>query len=241
MFASPQIQYHMSLWLKDYGRPRQCFVARMQEGACWGIWRTFNMCARDHDLSHRLCADFRIEVANTNKWFWSIYPIYHLGDWNKLFLRDIYTPIVGVGNDGVLDDMILLFIISCLVPNVCFHCIIQDSWMCVVLVLSAICVPFTNSSVEFYFILRVVTIVRIFMAILFILNYMFRLSSLSNYNSANTYLPGCFCSWTFLLNIGLNMLPLDSFVSCLDSLLGCFTGEFQAFQVIARVVFGAVN
>ena len=31
--------------------------------------------------------------------------------------------------------------------------------------------------------------------------------------------------WTFSLNIGLNMLPLDSFMSCLHSLLGYYTGD----------------
>ena len=36
--------------------------------------------------------------------------------------------------------------------------------------------------------------------------------------SANAQLPGCFCPWIFSLNIGLNMFPLDSFMSCLHSL-----------------------
>ena len=35
------------------------------------------------------------------------------GDGNNLFLSNIYTPIVTVANHGVLDDMLLLFIISC--------------------------------------------------------------------------------------------------------------------------------
>ena len=30
--------------------------------------------------------------------------------------------------------------------------------------------------------------------------------------SANAQLPGCFCPWTFSLNIGLSMFPLASFV-----------------------------
>ena len=46
--------------------------------------------------------------------------------------------------------------------------------------------------------------------------------------SANAQLPGCFRPWTFSLNIGLDMLPSDSFMSCLHSLLGYSTGEFQA-------------
>ena len=66
-----------------------------------------------------------------------------------------------------------------------------------------------------------------------LLNYMFRLSS-----SANTLLPGCFHPWTFLLHSGLNMLLSDSFMSCLYSLLGYWTG---ALQLIVLVVIDAVN
>ena len=43
--------------------------------------------------------------------------------------------------------------------------------------------------------------------------------------SANAQLPGCFCPWTFSLNIGLNTFSLDSFMSCLHALLGYSTGE----------------
>ena len=39
------------------------------------------------------------------------------------------------------------------------------------------------------------------------------------------------------LNIGLNMLLSDS-TPCLYSLLGSFTGEFQALQLIVLMVFG---
>ena len=39
----------------------------------------------------------------------------------------------------------------------------------------------------------------------------------------------------------LNMLPSVSIVSCLDSLLVYTTGEFQALQIDALVVFGAVD
>ena len=69
----------------------------------------------------------------------------------------------------------------------------------------------------------VVTLIGIYLALLFILNYMFRLS-VSSSDSANAHLPGCFRPWIFHLNIGLNMLPSDSFVSCLDYLLGYSTG-----------------
>ena len=59
--------------------------------------------------------------------------------------------------------------------------------------------------------------------------------------SATTHLLGFFCPWTFSLLIGLNMLPSDSFMSCLDFLPGYSTGEFRALQLIALAVFGAVD
>ena len=40
---------------------------------------------------------------------------------------------------------------------------------------------------------------------------------ISSSGSANAQLPGCFHPWTFSLNIGLNMFPMDSFMSCLLS------------------------
>ena len=57
----------------------------------------------------------------------------------------------------------------------------------------------------------------------------------------NAHLPGCFCPWTFRLNIGLNTSPSDSFVSHLNSQLGYSAGEFQALQLIVLSVFGAVD
>ena len=48
-----------------------------------------------------------------------------------------------------------------------------------VLVLGVIMCSFSNFLIEFYFIMVVVTIIDILMAILFILNYPFRLSVLS--------------------------------------------------------------
>ena len=47
-----------------------------------------------------------------------------------------------------------------------------------------------------------------------------------------------FCPWTFSLNIGLNIFPLDS---CLHSLLGYSTEDFQALQLIVPAAFGAVD
>ena len=38
-----------------------------------------------------------------------------------------------------------------------------------------------------------------------------------------------------------NKIPLDSFMSCLHSLLGYSIGEFQALQLIVLVAFGAVD
>ena len=43
------------------------------------------------------------------------------------------------------------------------------------------------------------------------------------------------------MNIRLNMLRSGSLMSCLDSLLGYSTGEFQAMQLIVLEVFGAVD
>ena len=47
-----------------------------------------------------------------------------------------------------------------------------------------------------------------------------------SHRSGSTF-PGCFFP-RHSLNIELNMLPSDSLMSCLDSVLGYFTGEFQA-------------
>ena len=44
-----------------------------------------------------------------------------------------------------------------------------------------------------------------------------------------------------ILNIGLNMLPYDSYISCLHCLLGYSPSEFQALQLAVRVSFGAVD
>ena len=80
-----------------------------------------------------------------------------------------------------------------------------------------------------------------FMTMIYILIYTLGILYISNSGSANAQLPGCFCPWTFSLNIGLNMLPLDSFMSCLHSLLGYSTGEFQALQLIVLAAVGAVE
>ena len=79
------------------------------------------------------------------------------------------------------------------------------------------------------------------MAINYRLIYTLGFLYISNSGSANVDLPGCFCPWTFSFNIALNMFPLDSFMSCLHSLLGYSTGEFQALQLIVFAAFGAVE
>ena len=85
------------------------------------------------------------------------------------------------------------------------------------------------------------TITGIFMAINYLLIYTLGFLYISNSGSANAQLRGCFRPWTFSLNIGLNMFPLDFFMSCLQSLLGYSTGEFQALLLIVLVAFGAVD
>ena len=87
----------------------------------------------------------------------------------------------------------------------------------------------------------VVTITVIFMAINYLLIYTLCFLYINNSSSANAQLPGCFCPRTFSLNIGLNKFPLDSFMSCLYSLLGYSTGKFHALQLIVLVAFGAVD
>ena len=79
------------------------------------------------------------------------------------------------------------------------------------------------------------------MAILFISNFTFGLSVARYFWFCNYSPPWMFSPWIFILNIGLNMLPSDSFMSCLDSLIRYSTGELKALQLIVLVVFGAVD
>ena len=105
--------------------------------------------------------------------------------------------------------------------------------------------PVTISYMEFYFItifiMTVVIIIGIFMAINYLLIYTLGFLYISNSGSANAQLPGCFCPWAFSLNIELNMFLWDSIMSCLHSLLGYSTGEFQVLQLIVLVAFSAVE
>ena len=65
------------------------------------------------------------------KWHGSLHRFYlvtpSLGRWNKLcwHKRHIHTKI-WCGHDGVLDDMILFVIFTCLASNVYFNCIVLD-------------------------------------------------------------------------------------------------------------------
>ena len=68
--------------------------------------------------------------------------------------------------------------------------------------------PYHNGS-EFGWHWRDAIITGIFMAINYPLIYTLGFLYISNSSSANAQLPGCFCNWTFSLNIGLNMFPLD--------------------------------
>ena len=79
------------------------------------------------------------------------------------------------------------------------------------------------------------------MAINYLLIHTLGFLYISNSGSTNAQLPGCFRPWTCSLNIGLNMFPLDSFKSCLHSLLGYSTGELQVLQLFVLAAFGAVD
>ena len=79
------------------------------------------------------------------------------------------------------------------------------------------------------------------MAINYLLIYTLGFLYIRYSGSADAQLPGCFCPSTFSWTIGLNTFPLDFFMSCLHSLLGYSTGEFQALQLIVLAAFGAVD
>ena len=55
------------------------------------------------------------------------------------------------------------------------------------------------------------------------------------------HLSGCFYSWTFLQNIGFNMVPSGPFISHLATQFGYSAGEFQALQLIVLAKFGDVD
>ena len=55
------------------------------------------------------------------------------------------------------------------------------------------------------------------------------------WHSTISYLPGCFCPWTFFQNIGFNMAPSDPFMSHLTQ-LRYSAGEFQTWLALRRLV-----
>ena len=88
----------------------------------------------------------------------------------------------------------------------------------------------------------VVTIIGIFNPINYLLIYTLGFLYISSSGSANAPTPWMFAPWTSPPEyLGMNMFPLDSFMSCLHSLLGFSIGEFQALQLIVLVAFGAVD
>ena len=111
--------------------------------------------------------------------------------------------------------------------------------VCVVLVLSVIIC-------SFYFLDRVLFHHDTFdgywnfMATMIILDYTFMLPETKLWFCKCTP-PWVFRPWAFPLNIGLTMLPSDSFMACLYALLGYSTGEFQVLQLIVLAMFGAVD
>ena len=71
---------------------------------------------------------------------------------------------------------------------------------------------------EIYFFhheLLIVTIIRILWPVLSCWTTRLGFLKLSDPGSTKAHLPGCFRPWTFSLNIWLNMLPSDCFMSCL--------------------------
>ena len=186
---------------------------------------------------------------------------------NILFLRDIHTN-SWYSHAGILDDLILCGFrcaFSCMFEY--SLCRGMDIGTCDIAHWSAVprnCI--TNRTGFLVYVVQVLNVIRYschhfldrilfhhdfhhdscdyhwdFMAINYLLIYTLGFLYISNSGSANAQLPGCFCPWTFSLNIGLSMFPLDSFMSCLHFLLGYSTGEFQALQLIVLAAFGAVD
>ena len=147
---------------------------------------------------------------------------------NKFFLR-AFNGIVQV---SLYHDMYTCTIRYCALVNctpsqsvgLFFKCALFQCWV-------SLCIPFTNSLIYRYFIMIVaIIIIEISMAILLILISIFRLSAtrwlwFCRYAPS----PGCFCPWTFSLNIGLSMLHSVSIISCMEYL------HFNAKLAIHRI------
>ena len=185
---------------------------------------------------------------------------------NKLFLGDMHAK-SWYGRVGALDDLILsgfVCVFSCMVRYSLYHgmgtgtCDIvhwsaaphhriaywNEFGMCIVLVLNVI------RCSGHYFLDRIIFHHDFhhdicdyhwdFISLNYLLIYTLGFLHISSPGSANAQLPVWFHPWTFL-NIGLNMFALESFMSCLRSLLGYSTGEFQALQQTVFAVFGAMD
>ena len=61
------------------------------------------------------------------------------------------------------------------------------------------------------------------------------------WRSTIPHLLGCFCPWTFFVNIGFNTVLTDPFMSHPATQLGYSAGEFQALQLIALAAFGVLD
>ena len=85
---------------------------------------------------------------------------------------------------------------------------------------------------------EVIMIYKFVFVLMFVLN---NTLILGIWCSTIPHLQGCFCPWTFLQNIGFNMVPSDPFMSHLATQLGYSAGEFQALQLIVLATFGLVN
>ena len=76
---------------------------------------------------------FRIIIFNRLKSFtdsyrlWEIQPVFEKNRSCWPFAAPTHLLITYIFKDGVLDDMKLFFILSCLILNICFYCIVQDS------------------------------------------------------------------------------------------------------------------
>ena len=114
-----------------------------------------------------------------------------------------------------------------------FGCVLFRCWM-------SLC-SFFNSLIKCYVLMMIAKIIGILWPFYSFWTTHLGFLWLGSPGSVTKHLPGCFCPWAFSLNIGLNILPLDSFMSCLDPLLGYSTEQFQTLQPIVHVVFSAVD
>ena len=107
-----------------------------------------------------------------------------------------------------------------------FGCALFWSWM-------SLCLPSINFLIEFYFIAIIVTILGFLSPSFLLWTTCLDFLKQNSSGSAKAYVRRCFHHWTFPLKIKINMLHSDPFMSCLNSLLGYSTREFQALQLFS--------